>query len=209
DSTALPKNTLQVIHMDDDQIGIVRRRTVDIYDLQSRPQNIAFEDMSSSQISSSKQGHEHFMLKEILEQPQSVAETLRGRQQFPLERSIERVIGRLIDDESIESEFLCRPQGFNDFPGREHARADVTHLARAHHVVERAHRFLHRRRFVDEVDLVQVDVVGERFQDGQLWRLVKGELAAEPVLVTRLQNAAQGLSVKAAANTSTLAAAER
>ncbi|WP_196161566.1 efflux RND transporter periplasmic adaptor subunit [Reinekea sp. G2M2-21] len=61
----------------------------------------------------------------------------------------------------------------------------------------------------NQLQRVQVDVVGERFQDGQLWRLVMGELAAEPVLVTRLQNAAQGLSVKGAAETTTLAAAER
>lgn len=59
----------------------------------------------------------------------------------------------------------------------------------------------------DRLQRKAVNVVGERYQDGQLWRLVQGELDGEAVLVTRLQNAAQGLAVRAAGNASTLAAA--
>lgn len=52
-----------------------------------------------------------------------------------------------------------------------------------------------------------VTVLGERYQDGQLWRLVQGDLEDASVLVTRLQNAAQGLAVRIAGNTDSLAAA--
>ena len=53
-----------------------------------------------------------------------------------------------------------------------------------------------------------VTVVGERYQDGQLWRLVQGDLNGSSVLVTRLQNAAQGLAVRTAGESGSLAAAE-
>jgi multidrug efflux pump subunit AcrA (membrane-fusion protein) len=54
---------------------------------------------------------------------------------------------------------------------------------------------------------IQVEVLGERFEDGQLWRLVRGPLSGESLLVTRLQNAAQGLAVRSAAASNSLAAA--
>jgi multidrug efflux pump subunit AcrA (membrane-fusion protein) len=57
------------------------------------------------------------------------------------------------------------------------------------------------------LERVKVDVVGERFEEGQLWRLVQGPIAGENLLVTRLQNAAQGLAVRSAAASNTLAAA--
>lgn len=41
-----------------------------------------------------------------------------------------------------------------------------------------------------------VVILGERFENGQLWRLVAGELENANLLVTRLQNAAQGLAVR-------------
>lgn len=44
---------------------------------------------------------------------------------------------------------------------------------------------------------VPVRILGERYEDGQLWRLVEGDLAADDtVLATRLKDAAQGLAVK-------------
>jgi multidrug efflux pump subunit AcrA (membrane-fusion protein) len=57
------------------------------------------------------------------------------------------------------------------------------------------------------LERVPVNVVGERFEDGQLWRLVQGPISGETLLVTRLQNAAQGLAVRSAAASNTLAAA--
>ena len=72
---------------------------------------------------------------------------------------------------------------------------------------------VYSNRFVYQVvdnrlNRVDVTLVGERFQDGQLWRLVSGPLSEDPVLVTRLQNASQGLAVKTASTTALLAAAE-
>jgi biotin carboxyl carrier protein len=53
-----------------------------------------------------------------------------------------------------------------------------------------------------------VDVIGERYQEGQLWRLVNAQLNGKQVLVTRLENAAQGLAVRESNSTQNLAFAE-
>jgi len=46
---------------------------------------------------------------------------------------------------------------------------------------------------------VPVQVMGERYQEGRLWRLVQGDLSAnDDLLATRLKDAAQGLAVKVA-----------
>ena len=46
--------------------------------------------------------------------------------------------------------------------------ADVAHLARAHEVVERLHRFLERRQAVPLMDLVEVDDVGAQALQARL-----------------------------------------
>ncbi|MHA7878665.1 MAG: efflux RND transporter periplasmic adaptor subunit [Saccharospirillum sp.] len=49
----------------------------------------------------------------------------------------------------------------------------------------------------DRLRRVPVRLLGERFEDGQLWRLIDAELEPDaPVLSTRLQDAAEGLAVK-------------
>ena len=72
---------------------------------------------------------------------------------------------------------------------------------------------VYSNRFVYQVvenrlNRIEISVVGERFEGGQLWRLIRGPLTDDPVLVTRLQNAAQGLAVRTASTTDLLAAAE-
>lgn len=49
----------------------------------------------------------------------------------------------------------------------------------------------------DRLRRVPVKLLGERFDNGQLWRLIEGDLSADtPILKTRLQDAAQGLAVR-------------
>ncbi|WP_320823312.1 efflux RND transporter periplasmic adaptor subunit [Reinekea sp.] len=56
----------------------------------------------------------------------------------------------------------------------------------------------------DALVRVPVQMVGDRLQDGQLWRLVIGDLAGATVLATRLQEAAQGLAVRVAGTPNSL-----
>src|SRR5262245_15577521 len=47
-------------------------------------------------------------------------------------------------------------------PAGEIRTADVTNLARAHEIIERAERFFDRRERIEAVQLIQVDVVGSQ-----------------------------------------------
>jgi multidrug efflux pump subunit AcrA (membrane-fusion protein) len=58
----------------------------------------------------------------------------------------------------------------------------------------------------NQLQRTEVEVIGSRFEDGQIWRLVAGDLSGD-VLVTRLENAAQGLLVREAEMMQKLAAA--
>lgn len=59
----------------------------------------------------------------------------------------------------------------------------------------------------NQLNRIDVEVIGQRYQDGQLWRLVNGPLQGEEVLVTRLQDVAQGRLVRDAEQLPQLAAA--
>lgn len=83
DIPALLPYTRRVLFLHDGEMAVIKRDSVKITDLQGReiqrePQRIDWDIVTAQ-----KQGYKHFMLKEIHEQPQAVANTLHGR--FSLE----------------------------------------------------------------------------------------------------------------------------
>ncbi len=79
DITALPEHTQHVTYLKDDQVAAVSDDGLRISDLEDQQVTLNAESIDIAQIEVNKDGNEHFMLKEILEQPRSVSETLRGR----------------------------------------------------------------------------------------------------------------------------------
>jgi glutamine---fructose-6-phosphate transaminase (isomerizing) len=80
DATPIIEHTKNVVYLDDEEIAIVRRneelKLITIKKIEKTPY-IQQLEMSMSAIE--KGGYEHFMLKEIYEQPRSVADSMRGR----------------------------------------------------------------------------------------------------------------------------------
>ncbi len=79
DATPLVEHTSNVIYLNDDDLAIIRRdelvlRTLKHDQLKPKVQEL---DLSIGEID--KEGYEHFMLKEIFEQPRSIQDTFRGR----------------------------------------------------------------------------------------------------------------------------------
>jgi hypothetical protein len=90
---------------------------------------------------------------------QADAFALQHRDQLALEVAAgDRVVG-LQALEARQAEPLGNAERLRDLPGRPVRNADVAHMAVLHQGVERAHRFLDRRRRIEAVDLVQVDVI--------------------------------------------------
>ena len=79
DASAIIEHTTRVVYLEDREMATVRRgalRTSTIDDIPTQKQ-IHEVEWSLEQIE--KKGYPHFMLKEIMEQPESLADTMRGR----------------------------------------------------------------------------------------------------------------------------------
>lgn len=79
DASALAGFVSDVSYLEDDQIAICTPQGVTIKSLNGKLQNIARVPIITSVESLQKNGHDHFLIKEILEQPESARAVLRGR----------------------------------------------------------------------------------------------------------------------------------
>lgn len=79
DIPAILSETKNVYLLDDGELAVLTKDTVDIYDTDGKPVRKKLEKVNFSENAAQKDGYEHFMLKEIHEQPRAVADTLRGR----------------------------------------------------------------------------------------------------------------------------------
>lgn len=79
DASALVGYTDQVIYLRDGEVGVCNKSSVQLYDIEANAVDVAVEKLELDLQSIQKKGFEHFLLKEIYEQPTSVASTLLGR----------------------------------------------------------------------------------------------------------------------------------
>ncbi|HKW40368.1 MAG TPA: glutamine--fructose-6-phosphate transaminase (isomerizing) [Gemmatimonadales bacterium] len=79
DASAVLAHTRSVVYLDDGEIAVVRPHDYRILDLDTveKAKTVTRVDWDLATIE--RGGHAHFMLKEILEQPESLRNTLRGR----------------------------------------------------------------------------------------------------------------------------------
>ncbi len=79
DASALIGHTKQAIYLNDGEVATVTKKSVEIKTLNAEPVSAKVEEIVTNLAAIQKGGYEHFLLKEIMEQPDSLAETLRGR----------------------------------------------------------------------------------------------------------------------------------
>ena len=79
DPSALIAHTRRVIYLDDGDVALVTADSVDITDLNHSPIDRDVAELGFEAGAVEKGGFEHFMLKEIFEQPESIRNALRGR----------------------------------------------------------------------------------------------------------------------------------
>jgi glutamine---fructose-6-phosphate transaminase (isomerizing) len=85
--TALVEHTKKVMFLEDHEVAFLRADAVTLTDFQGHPVHRKFEKVDWSVSMMEKSGYRHFMLKEIHEQPQAIAQTFQGR----MERESSRV----------------------------------------------------------------------------------------------------------------------
>ena len=79
DIPAILPYTKDIYYLDDGEIAVIKKDSVAIYDSDGKKVEKLPETVNLSETAAQKGGYEHFMLKEIHEQPKAVADTLRGR----------------------------------------------------------------------------------------------------------------------------------
>ncbi|WP_328992231.1 glutamine--fructose-6-phosphate transaminase (isomerizing) [Kribbella sp. NBC_01245] len=79
DASALVRYTRQVVHLDDGELATVRADGYRTFTSDSRATTKSAETVEWSDEDYQRGEHEHFMVKEIHEQPESVQRVLRGR----------------------------------------------------------------------------------------------------------------------------------
>ena len=79
DASALVGHTKQAIYLNDGEVARVTSESIEIKTLRSEPVSAKVEEIETSLSAIQKGGYDHFLLKEIMDQPESLTETLRGR----------------------------------------------------------------------------------------------------------------------------------
>jgi len=82
---------------------------------------------------------------------------LAQRQDLALDGPVQRVVHWLDADKACPMAPLRGPQELAQLPGSQVRAAQIAHLALAHHVVQRPHRFFHGHAGIPSVNLVEIN----------------------------------------------------
>jgi glucosamine--fructose-6-phosphate aminotransferase (isomerizing) len=79
DVPAILEHTRRVVYLEEGEVARLTAGRVELYTLAGAPVERAPRTIDWSAVAAEKDGHKHFMHKEIHEQPRAVSDTLRGR----------------------------------------------------------------------------------------------------------------------------------
>jgi glucosamine--fructose-6-phosphate aminotransferase (isomerizing) len=153
DAAAILAHTQRVIYLDDNDIAIVTADSVDVRDLHNIPVTREIAELGIDAAAAEKGGFEHFMLKEIHEQPDSLANAIRGRLDFNLGSSVLAGMGTSPRELAELTRVVLVGCGTSLHAGLvgEYAFED---LADVHAEVEQAAEFRYRNPILGSRDLV-------------------------------------------------------
>lgn len=153
DAAAILAHTHRVIYLDDNDIATVTADGVDIRDLHNVPVTREIAELALDEGSAEKGGFEHFMLKEIHEQPDSLANAIRGRLDLRLGSSVLAGMGTSQRDLAEISRVVMVGCGTSLHAAMvgEYAFED---LADIHSEVQQAAEFRYRNPILGNRDLV-------------------------------------------------------
>ena len=79
DVTAIIKHTRDVVYMDDGEIAVVTPQAIDVFDDEMSPVEKKHSQVDWDISAAEKGGYQHFMLKEIMEQPEALRRAISPR----------------------------------------------------------------------------------------------------------------------------------
>jgi len=153
DAAAVLAHTRSVVYLDDGEIAVLTPERHRILDLRSGEKTKAVTRVDWDLATIERAGHPHFMLKEILEQPESIRNTLRGR--LVEEEGAVHLGGLNLDDEQLlrVNRVVITGCGTSWHAGLI-GEYMIEELARVPTEVEYASEFRYRNPIVDDRTLV-------------------------------------------------------
>jgi glucosamine--fructose-6-phosphate aminotransferase (isomerizing) len=153
DASAVLAHTRSVVYLDDGEIAVVRPDDYRILDLAAVEKEKAVTRVDWDLATIERGGYAHFMLKEIMEQPESVNNTLRGR--LLEEEGTARLGGLNMTDEELQkiNRVILTACG-TSWHAALIGEYMIEELARLPVEVEYASEFRYRNPIVDERTLV-------------------------------------------------------
>ncbi len=153
DASAVLAHTRSVVYLDDGELAVVRPTEYRILDLEAAEKVKAVTELEWDLATIERGGHAHFMLKEILEQPESLRNTLRGR--LLEDEGTVRLGGLNLDDDALlhVERIVITACGTSWHAGLI-GEYMIEELARIPTEVEYASEFRYRNPIVDERTLV-------------------------------------------------------
>ncbi len=153
DASAILSHTQRVIYLDDNDIAIVTADSIEIRDLHNVPVTREIAELGLDAEAAEKGGFDHFMLKEIHEQPDCLANAIRGRLDHSLGTSVLAGTGTSPRDLAEISRVVLVGCGTSLHAGLvgEYAFED---LADVHSEVQQAAEFRYRNPILGSRDLV-------------------------------------------------------
>lgn len=150
DIPAILSETKNVYLLDDNEFAVIKKDGVSLFDKDANPVDKEVYKVSFSESASQKGGYEHFMIKEIHEQPKAVADTLRGRMDSDGKIKFDGFSEELAEKFSKIYIVACGTAYHAGLVGK---RA-IEHLAKVPTSVELASEFRYSNPLIDENTLV-------------------------------------------------------
>ena len=155
DASAVLAHTRSVVYLDEGEIAVVRPGDYRILDLDAVEKEKAVTQVDWDLATIERGGYAHFMLKEIMEQPESLRNTLRGR--LLEEEGTARLGGlNLSDEQLLQVNRIVLTACGTSWHAALIGEYMMEELARVPTEVEYASEFRYRNPIVDEHTLVVV-----------------------------------------------------
>ncbi|MEN9557754.1 MAG: hypothetical protein RL141_123 [Candidatus Parcubacteria bacterium] len=153
DVTPMLPYTKQVTFLDDGEVAVIRRDGLTIFNLKDEVVTKGVTHIEWDQEKAQKNGFEHFMLKEIFDQPTVFEDAIRGR--VGLEEGTAHLGGLAMTDEQIRSitRIIIIAEGTAKYAGMV-AKYAFERLAQIPTEVDSSSEFRYRDPVVDEHTLI-------------------------------------------------------
>lgn len=155
DASPIIEHTKKVVYLDDEEMAVVSKDGYEVKTISDTPLTKSVHELAMSLEQIEKGGYDHFMLKEIFEQPSTIADCMRGRVMIDENRIQLGGIESVLDKIAAANRLIICACGTSWHAGLV-GEYMFEYLAKKRVEVEYASEFRYQDPLIDEDDVVLV-----------------------------------------------------